>query len=59
MNTYKLIGSGSYHFAGVVSCLHDAGMPDLDVYLLVILFDPADPANGDVSVDLQVDAAMA
>jgi hypothetical protein len=46
-----LIGSGSYHFAGVIPCLHDVGM---GVCLLGLLFDPVGPAEGDVGVDLQV-----
>jgi hypothetical protein len=35
---------------------------DLSAYLLVLLFDPASPAeggDGDVGVGLQIDAAMA
>jgi hypothetical protein len=34
-------------------------MPDLGVYLLVLLFDPTGDAEGHVGINLQVDAAMA
>jgi hypothetical protein len=37
-------------------------MLDLGMYLLVLLFDPASPAEGgdsDVGIDLQINASMA